>query len=138
MCANCKALDSTAIIPISIDNVTANSVQSSNNPYVSKDINVDDIDLDSLSLYVEDICLYIAGFVVKTGKKISCQLCKNQIYYKYHTSCLDIKTEEVLKKSSKCKIAKNIFRQYNTFSIINTENKFSLMINRVKNVLYAC
>lgn len=69
MHANCKTLGGTVIIPISNDNSNKNSDHNSKNPNVLIYTNADEIDLDSFSLYVEDICSYVAGFVVKTLEK---------------------------------------------------------------------
>ncbi|KAF0765904.1 THAP-type domain-containing protein [Aphis craccivora] len=95
MYANCRALDSTVIIPVPPGN--ENSLNNIND---SNDITADKINLDILSLYVDDVCSYIAGFVLQ---------------YNYHESHLSIiKDREGLKKESKdvisiCKILENIF-----------------------------
>lgn len=131
-------MDSTAIIPVSHEN--ENSLNNINN---SNDFTVDKINLDTLSLYVDDVCSYIAGFVVKTLEtRINCKSCKMQLQYDYHESHLSIiKDRGSLKKASKdvisiCKISENIFRQHHTSSIIKTKNNFPLIINKVKNVLH--
>lgn len=85
-----------------------------NNINDSNDITQDEINLDTLSLYVDNVCSYIADFVVKTLEaRINCKSCKIQLQYDYHESHLRvIKDRRCLKKTS------NIFRPHQTLSII--------------------
>jgi len=75
MYANCRALDSTVIIPVPHEN--ENSLNNIND---SNDITADEINLDTLSLYVDNVCSYIVSFVLKKLEaKINCDSSKMQL-----------------------------------------------------------
>jgi len=141
MHGNCTILDSTKTL--SVTSVLTNDKSE------EKQINIiESHDHDyfgsaaRISSYVEDVSIYIAGFVaMKLEKKIFCDTCRDCLISTSHESKLaQIKDRGGLKKPSKCLQtvcieSEKIFMQYST-EFINKKKSIKFFIVKVKLVLY--
>jgi len=96
-----------------------------------------------LNPYIEDVCVYIAGFVtMKASKKISCTSCKSHLLATTQNSRLaNVKDRGALIKLSidvqtVCIETEKVFREYN-YAIINKTKTKTFVLNKVKINLYS-
>jgi len=138
---NCAILDKTVTIPINRQsNKGINSENSLYNP-VSHDHEYFN-SIQRISTFVEDVSIYIAGFVVKKVEtRITCNICLSFLYANTHPSKLALQKDRGgLRKASIdvqtiCIETEKIFREYiNDF--LNKKKCMNFLVIKLKTKLF--